>query len=109
MFHKSPLSNHYLSVLIRKQPPEVFCQGGGVFLGISRGLREVACTCAGVFIFNRVAGLRPVTLLIGRLRRRCFPVGFMGFLGVPFLQSTSGRLFLLISLSYPFLTLLYFS
>ena len=79
MFHKSFLSNH-LSVLIRKQQPKALCQGGvlGDYMGF-----------AGVSIFNRVAGLKPVTLLIGRLRRRCFPVGFVGFLGASFLQSAS--------------------
>ena len=56
MFHKSSLSNQYLSVLIRRQPPEVFCQGG-VFWGISWGSLEGAC--AGVSIFHRVACLRP--------------------------------------------------
>ena len=80
MFHKSFLSNH-LSVLIRKQPPETLRQG--VFWGISRG--SLGGACAGVSIFNRVGGLRPVTLLIGRLRRGYFPVGFVGFLGGPFL------------------------
>ena len=84
MFHKSFLSNH-LSVLIRKQPPEALRQGRGVFLGISRG--SLGGACAGVSIFNRVAGLRPVTLLMGRLRRGCFPVGFVGFLGAPFLRA----------------------
>ena len=106
MFHKSSLSNQYLSVLIRRQPPEVFCQGG-VFWEISWGSLEGAC--AGVSIFHGVASLRPVTLLIGMLLRKCFSVGFVGFLGAPFLQSTSGRLLLLIPLSGPFLTLLYFS
>ena len=67
MFHKSFLSNR-LSVLIRKQPPKAFCQGGvlGDYMGFAGG-----GACAGVSIFNRVAGLKLVTLLIGRLQRRC--------------------------------------
>ena len=75
MFHKSFFSNH-LSVLIRKQPPEALRQGGvfGDFAGFT-----------GVSIFKRVADLKPVTLLIVTLRRGCFPVGFVGFLGAPFL------------------------
>ena len=80
MFHKSFLKNH-LSALIRKQPPEALRQGffWGDFAGFAGG-----CLC-WVSIFNRVADLRLVTLLIVRLRRGCFPVGFVGLLGVPFL------------------------
>ena len=70
---------------------------------ISRGSLEGAG--GRVSIFNRVRALRPVALLTGRLWRRCFPVGFVEFLGAPFLQSTSGRLLLLIPLSYPLLTI----
>ena len=55
--------------------------------------------------FNRVTGLKPMTLLISRLWRGYFPVGFVKFLVVPFLQSTSGRLVLLIRVLYHFLTL----
>ena len=44
--------------------------------------------------FNKVAGLRPATLLKKRLWRRCFPVNFAKFLKTPFLQNTSGRLLL---------------
>ena len=36
--------------------------------------------------FNKVAGLRPVTLLKKRLWHRCFPVNFAR---IPFLQNTS--------------------
>ena len=43
---------------------------------------------------NKVAGLRPVTLLKKRLWHRCFPVNFAKFLRTPFLQNTSGRLLL---------------
>ena len=51
--------------------------------------------CRSVF-FNKVAALRPVTLLKRRLWHRCFPVNFVKFLRTPFLQNTSGRLLLLI-------------
>ena len=34
--------------------------------------------------FNKVAGLRPATLLKKRLWHRCFPVNFAKFLGIPF-------------------------
>ena len=48
-------------------------------------------------LFNKVAGLRPTTLLKKRLWHRCFPVNFVKFLKTPFLQKTSGRLLLLLS------------
>ena len=40
--------------------------------------------CQSLF-FNKVAGLRPVTLLKKRLCHRCFPVNFVKFLRTPFL------------------------
>ena len=43
---------------------------------------------------NKVAGLRPATLLKKRLWPRCFPVNFTKFLRTPFSQNTSGRLLL---------------
>ena len=49
--------------------------------------------CQRLF-FDKVAGLRPVTLLKKSLRYKCFPVNFAKFLRTPFLQNTSGRLFL---------------
>ena len=48
-------------------------------------------------IFNKVAGLRPTTLLKKRLRYRCFPLNFAKFLRTPFLYNTSGRLLLKVS------------
>ena len=44
--------------------------------------------------FNKVAGLRPATLLKKSLWHRCFPVNFEKFLRKPFSQNTSGRLLL---------------
>ena len=49
--------------------------------------------CQSLF-FNKVAGLRPATLLKKRLWHRYFPVNFVKFLRTPFLQNTSGRLLL---------------
>ena len=40
--------------------------------------------CQSLFL-NKVAGLRPVTLLKKRLWQRCFPVNFAKFLRTPFL------------------------
>ena len=49
--------------------------------------------CQSLF-FNKVADLRPVTLLKKRLWHRCFPANFAKCLTIPFLQNTSGRLLL---------------
>ena len=49
--------------------------------------------CQSLFL-NKVAGLRPATLLKKRPWHRCFPVNFARFLRTPFLQNTSGRLLL---------------
>ena len=43
--------------------------------------------------FNKVAGLRPATLLKKRLRHRYFPVDFPKFLRIPSLQNTPGGCF----------------
>ena len=48
--------------------------------------------CHSLF-FNKVAGLRPSTLLKKRLWHRCFSVNFVKFLGTLFLQNTSGGCF----------------
>ena len=45
-------------------------------------------------LLNKIAGLRPATLLKKSLWHRCFPVNFAKFLRAPFLQNTSGRLLL---------------
>ena len=49
--------------------------------------------CQSLF-FNKVPGLRPVTLLKKRLWHWCFPVKFAKFIGTPFLLNTFGRLLL---------------
>ena len=49
--------------------------------------------CQSLF-FNKVASLRPATLLKKRPWHRSFSVNFMKFLRTPFLQNTSGRLLL---------------
>ena len=43
--------------------------------------------CESLF-FNKVAALRPATLLKNRLWHRCFPVNFAKFLRTPFLKNT---------------------
>ena len=47
------------------------------------------------FFFNKVADLKPATLLKKKLWHRCFPVNFVKFLRTPFLQNISGQLLLI--------------
>ena len=44
--------------------------------------------CQGLF-FNKLARLRPVTLLKKRIWHRCFPINFAKFLRTPFLYSNT--------------------
>ena len=75
---------------VKKQPPEVFCKKS-----CSKKFREIPRkTPVPESLFNKVAGLRPATLLKKRLWHRCFPGNFVKFLRTPFLQNTSGRLLL---------------
>ena len=71
----------------------VFCEK--VFLEISQNSQEN--TSASVSFFNKVAGLRPATLLKKRLWHRCFPVNLAKLLRTPFSQTTYERLPLLCS------------
>ena len=73
-----------------KQPPEEFCEKG-VLRNFAKFRGKQLWQS---LFFNKVAGLRPATLLKKRLWQRCFPVNFVKFLRTPFLQNTSGRLFL---------------
>ena len=59
------------------------------FLEVSQNSQE----CTSLF-FNKVAGLRPATLLKKRPWHWYFPVNFAKFLRTPFLQNTPGRLLL---------------
>ena len=74
----------------RKQPPEVFYEKGAL-KNFAKFTGKFLCQS---LVFNKVAGLRPVTLLKKRLWHRCFSVNFSKFLRTLFLQNTSGRLFL---------------
>ena len=74
----------------QKQPPEVLCKKR-----CSEKFRKFTGKhlCKSLF-FNKVACLKPTTLLKRRLWHRCFPVNFAKFLRTPFLKNTSGRLLL---------------
>ena len=78
------------SRLFRSSFPEVFCKKGVLKSFANFTGKHL---CQSLFL-NKVAGLRPTTLLTKRLWHRCFPVNFSKFLRIPFLQNTSGRLLL---------------
>ena len=61
--------------------PEVFCKKGVV----RNFTKFTAKHLYQSLFFNKVAGLRPVTLLKNRLWHRCFPEIFAKFLRAPFL------------------------
>ena len=64
----------------RRSHPDVFCKKG-----ILRNFTKFTGKhlCQSLF-FNKVAGLRPATLLKKRLWHRCFPANFVKFLRTPF-------------------------
>ena len=68
-------------ILPRCRRREVFCKKG-----FHRNFAKLAGKhlCQSLF-FNKVAGLRPVTLFKKRLWHRCFPVNFVKFLRTPFI------------------------
>ena len=72
----------------QKQPPEVFYKKS-----VPKNFTKFTGKhlCQSLF-FNKVAGLRPATLLKKKLWYRCLPVNFVKLLRIPFLQNTSGRL-----------------
>ena len=81
-------------MMFNSEKPEAVvwkCSVGKMFLEISQNSQEN--TCARVSFFNKVAGLRPATLLKKRLWHRCFAVNFAKFLRTPFLQNTYGDCF----------------
>ena len=75
-------------LLIQKQPLEVL-RKKGVLRNFAKFTGKHLCQS---LFFNKVADLRPATLLKKRLWHRCFSVNFAKFLRTHFLQNTSGRL-----------------
>ena len=69
-----------LETLVRR------CSVKTVCLKISQNSPEN--TCDRLSFLNKVAGLRPATLLKNRLRHRCFLVNFAKFLRTPFYRRT---------------------
>ena len=70
----------------------MFCKKG-VFENFRKFIGKHLCQS---LFFNKVAGLRPATLLKKRLWHMCFTVNFVKFLRTPFLQNTLGRLLLIV-------------
>ena len=79
-----------VTLCFQKQPPEVFYKRS-VLRYFTKFTGKHLCQS---LFFNKVAGLRPATLLKKRLCYRCFPVNFVKLLRTLFLQKTSGWLLL---------------
>ena len=73
-------TKNYITTNSRSSRPEVFCKKG-VLRNIAKFTGKHLCQS---LFFNKVAGLRPATLLKKRLWHRCFPVNFAKFLRTPF-------------------------
>ena len=73
-------TKNYITTNSRSSRPEVFCKKG-VLRNIAKFTGKHLCQS---LFFNKVAGLRPATLLKKRLWHRCFPVNFAIFLRTPF-------------------------
>ena len=89
---------------------EYFCilQGLQKFFCSEGTEKIVGSTTGGVLVlknFSKFTGKQlcpTVTLLRKKLWHRCFPVNFAKFLRAPFLQNTSGRLFVTCWKCWPF-------
>ena len=64
----------------RSSRPEMFCKKG-VLRNFAKFTGRHLCQS---LFFNKVAGLKPATLLKKRFWHRCFPVNFAKFLRIPF-------------------------
>ena len=65
----------------RSSRQDVFCKKG-VLRNFTKFTGKHLCQS---LFFNKVAGLRPATLLKKKLWHRCFPVNFVKFLRTPFI------------------------
>ena len=76
----------------QKQSLEVFCKKG-VLRNVTKFTGKHQCQS---LFFNKVAELRPATLLKSRPWHRCFPMNLAKFLRTSFLQTNLERLLLYI-------------
>ena len=74
----------------QKQPPEVLYEKSA----IRNAAKFTGKHPYQSLFFNKVAGLRPATLVKKRLRRRCFPVNFAKFIRTPILKNICKQLLL---------------
>ena len=74
----------------RRNRLEVFCKKG-VLRNFEKFTGKHLCQS---LLFNKVAGIRPVTLLKERLWHRCFPVNFLNFLRTPSVTEHNWQLLL---------------
>ena len=74
----------FLHAFVRSSRPDVLCKKG-ILRNFGKFIEKHMCQ---KLFFNKVAGLRPATLLKKSLCHRCFSVNF-----AKFLQSTSGGCF----------------
>ena len=77
---KNKFAYSFIVENIRSSRPEVFCKKG-----VLRNFAKFAGKhlCQSLFL-NKVAGIRPATILKKRFRHRYFPVNFVKFLRTPF-------------------------
>ena len=74
----------------QKQPPEVLYEKKSV---LGNSTKFTGKHLYQSLFFNKVAGLRPATLLKKRLWHRCFPLNFGKFSRAPFYRTHSGGCF----------------
>ena len=81
---------YIVTLCFQKQPPELFYKKS-VLRNFTQFTGKHLCLSLS---FNKVAVLRPATLLKKKLWYRCLPLNFVKLLRTPFFQNTSGRLLL---------------
>ena len=79
------IDTEFCCYMYRSNRPEVFCKKG-VLRNFATFTGKHLCQS---LYFNKVAGLKPATLLKKRFWHRCFSVNFVKFLRTLFLYTTS--------------------
>ena len=69
-----------ISTICRSSCQEVFCKKG-VLKNFAKFMGKQLCRC---LFFNKLAGMKPTTLLKKRLWHMCFPLNLAKFLRTPF-------------------------
>ena len=76
---RKSLNSSFFIIFFRSSHPEVFCRKGGP----KNFVKFTGKHLCQSFFFNKIAGLRPATLLGKRLWHRYFPVNFAKFRRAP--------------------------